>query len=195
MIPFQGRDPGRQYVKNKPNLVGAELFVHCGRSGMAYDYEFYQGKGTGVSEDRKNLGLGGSIVMRLVENLPEREKLIQLKEKGFLALGVLKTNRMSGAILKSKGDMKRQGRGAMDSCISKSGGITIVRWQDNVVNVASTFVGMGNIDKVERWSKKDKAYINVDRPEIIKYYNDFMGGVDLMDCLISYYSMMFRTKR
>ena len=103
---------------------------------------------------------------------------------------------MSGAILKSKGDMKRQGRGAMDSCVSKSGDITIVRWQDNnVVNVASTFVGMGNIDKVKRWSKKDKAYIDVDRPEIIKYYNNFMGGVDLMDRLISYYSMTFRTKR
>ena len=121
---------------------------------------------------------------------------IQLKEKGFHALGVLKTNRMSGAILKSKGDMKCQGRGAMDSCVSKSSDITIVRWQDNnVVNVASTFVGMGNIDKVKRWSKMDKAYIDIDCPEIIKYYNDFIRGVDLMDRLISYYSMTFRTKR
>ena len=158
---------------------------------MAYNFEFYQGKGTGVSEDHKDLGLGGSIVMGLVENLPERENfkvyfdnfftsiplLIQLKEKGFYALGVLKTNRMSGAIFKSKGDIKCQGRGAMDSCVSKSGDITIVRWQDNnVVNVASTFVGMGNIDKAKRWSKKDKAYIDVDRPEIIKYYNNFMKG-------------------
>ena len=65
---------------------------------------------------------------------------------------------MSGAILKSKGDMKRQGRDAMDSFVSKSGDITIVRWQDNnVVNVASTFVGMENIDKVKRWSKKIRA--------------------------------------
>ena len=37
--------------------------------------------------------------------------------------------------------------------------------------------------------------MDVDRPEIIKYYNDFMEGKDLMDCLISYYSMTFRTKR
>ena len=100
---------------------------------MAYDFEFYEGKGTGVSEDHKVLGLGGSIVMRLVENLPERGNfkvyfdnfftsiplLIQLKEKGFHALDVLKTNRMSGVILKSKGDVKHQGRGAMDSFVSK----------------------------------------------------------------------------
>ena len=172
---------------------------------MAYNFEFYQGKGTGVSEDHKDLGLGGSIVMGLVENLPERENfkvyfdnfftsiplLIQLKEKGFHALGVLKTNLMSGAILKSKGDMKRQGRGAMNSCVSESGDVAIVRWQDNNLdNVAPTFVGMG-----KQWSKKNTANIDVDYPEIIKYYNDFMGGVDLMDRLISYYSMTFRTKR
>ena len=40
---------------------------------MAYNFEFYQGKGTGVSEDHKDLGLGGSVVMQLVENLPEGE--------------------------------------------------------------------------------------------------------------------------
>ena len=73
---------------------------------MAYDFKFYHGKGTGVSEDHKHLGLGESIVMRLVENLAERENfkayfenfftsiplLIQLKEKGYHALSVLKTN-------------------------------------------------------------------------------------------------------
>ena len=67
---------------------------------MAYNFEFYQGKGTGVSEDHKDLGLGGSIVMRLVEKLPERENfkvyfdnfftsiplLIQLKEMYFMLL-------------------------------------------------------------------------------------------------------------
>ena len=172
MIPFQGRVTGWQYVKNKPNPVGVKLFVRCGRSDMAYDFKFYQGKGIGVSKDHKGLGLGGSIVIRLVENLPERENfkvyfdnvftsiplLIQLKEKGCHVLAVLKTNRMSGAILKSKVAVKHQARGAMDSCVSKSGDITIVRWQDNnVVNVASTFVGMENIDKVKRWSKKIRA--------------------------------------
>ena len=59
MNPFQGRVPERQYVKNKPNPVGVKLFVRCGRSGL--------------SEDHRGLGLGGSIVMCLVENLPERE--------------------------------------------------------------------------------------------------------------------------
>ena len=133
MIPFQGGVPGRQYVKNEPNPVGLKVFVRCGQSGMAYDFEFYQGKCSGVPEDHKDLGLGRSIVMRLVENLPERENFkvyfdnfftsiplsIQLKEKRFHALGVLKTNRMPGTILKSKGEMKRQGGDEINSFLSK----------------------------------------------------------------------------
>ena len=84
----------------------------------------------------------------------------------------------------------------MDSRVSHSGEVTIDRWQDNnMVNVTSTFVGIGNIDKVQRWSEKEKAYINVDRPEAIQFYNDFMGGVDLMDRLIAYYPMTFLWKR
>ena len=49
VIPFKGCVPGWQYIKNKPNPVGVKLFVHCGWSGMAYNLEFYQKKGTGVS--------------------------------------------------------------------------------------------------------------------------------------------------
>ena len=113
MIPFHGRVPRRQYIKNKPNPVGVKSFVRCGKTGMAYDFELNQGKGTGVSQEQKYLGLGGSIVMHLVEHLPVNENfnmvfdnyftsvplLLDLKKKGFFSLGVLKTNRMSGAVL------------------------------------------------------------------------------------------------
>ena len=89
MIPFQGRVPGRQYVKNKPNPVGVKLFVCCGRSGMACDFEFYQGKGTGVSEDHKDLGFGGSIVMHLVENLRERKNFKVYFDNFFTSIPLL----------------------------------------------------------------------------------------------------------
>ena len=70
---------------------------------------------------------------------------------------------MPGAILKSKSDMI-EAKVEVQWTVSNSDDITIVRWQgNNVVNVA--FVRMGNIDKVKRWSKKDKAYIDIDCPE------------------------------
>ena len=98
--------------------------------------------------------------------------------------------------MEGAGEMKKGGRGTMDTRISKDKNICIVRWEDNnMVNIASTFVGIVDKDKVKRWNKEKKKYIEVDRPEPIRYYSDYMGGVDLMDCLISYYPMRFRTKQ
>ena len=44
----------------------------------------------------------------------------------------------------------------MDVRILKSGVVSMVRWFDNsCVHVASTFVGIGEVDVVRRWSVKD----------------------------------------
>lgn len=43
--------------------------------------------------------------------------------------------------------------------------------------------------------KKDKKYINVPRPEIIRAYNKDMSGVDLLDRVIAKYGMRSRTKK
>ena len=61
----------------------------------------------------------------------------------------------------------------MDTGVSKDRNICAIRWQDNnMANIASTFVGIGHKDKVNRWNKKEKKYIKLDRPEAIRYYND-----------------------
>ena len=45
----------------------------------------------------------------------------------------------------------------MDTCVSKDKNIWIVRCQDNnMVNIASVFVGIIDKDKVKRWNKKEK---------------------------------------
>ena len=69
MIPFTGRMPARQYIKSKPNPVGLKNFVLCGKSGRMLDFETHQGAGTGVPEESKHLGLGGSVVMRLAQTI------------------------------------------------------------------------------------------------------------------------------
>ena len=75
-------------------------------------------------------------------------------------MGVVKLNRMAGAVLKSKKEMQKEGRGYMDRRVSKTGEVVLVRWHDNnSVNGDSAFVGIVNIDTVQSWSAKDKKFI------------------------------------
>ena len=60
-------------IKNKPNPVGIKSFIHCGKSSKAYNFELFQGAGTGISAEHTYLGLGRSTVMRLVKNIPRNK--------------------------------------------------------------------------------------------------------------------------
>ena len=99
-----------EFQHNNMWIISWTQFVRCGKSAMENNFIFYQGKGTGIRN--QELGLGGSCVMRLVENLPENTNfgnfftsvplLLELKVKGVFSLAVLKTNPMSSIVLKSK---------------------------------------------------------------------------------------------
>ena len=167
---INGRCPGCQYIKKKnPNPVGIKSFVCCGKSGQAYDFELYQGAGTRISAEHTYLGSGWSTVMRLVENIPWNENFkvffdnyvtsialfLQLKAIGMYSLGVAKSSWIAGVILKLKSSIQKEGRGFMDSRITKSGDVLVVRWYDNnSVNVSSTFAGIGTTHVFNRWSTK-----------------------------------------
>lgn len=71
-----------------------------------------------------------------------------------------------------------------------------LKWFDNKpVILASTIHDANPTDVCKRWSKKEKAYINVVRPNVIKTYNSAMGGVDMLDRMISYYRISARTRK
>ena len=71
MIHFTGRAPAKQFVKGKPSPKGLKNYVGCGKSGIAYDFIRYQGKGTAIDKTYKVLGLGGSVVKTLLESVDE----------------------------------------------------------------------------------------------------------------------------
>ena len=67
---------------------------------------------------------------------------------------------------------------------SRDGKVVLVKWFDNrSVVLASNFVGVGDEDEVERWEQKEGRFFK--RPEVVKKYNQAMGGVDKLDQLIS----------
>ena len=193
-----------------PNPVGLKNFVLCGQSGRMLDFEIYQGAGTGVPEESKHLGLGGSIVMRLAQTIPSNQNyklnfdnyftsvplIYQLKSRGIHSLGVVKKNRMSGCQLKEEKELKKEGRGAIDMKITNDGSVCVVRWLDNgIVTLASSFAGKNEVDQVRRWSESAKEHLMVNRPFCVRMYNDHMGSVDNHDRMISYYRIKPRTKQ
>lgn len=121
IVPFTGRVPAKQSVKNKPNPEGVKIFIRCSSGGMAHDFELYQGKGTGVSKDHSHLGLGGSVAMRLAQALPfglnvrcyidnyfsSVPLFRELKFLGILVSGTIRANRLLGCELKSEKVLKK----------------------------------------------------------------------------------------
>lgn len=54
------------------------------------------------------------------------------------------------------------------------------------VHLLSTHEGVlpPPVETVNRWSVAEKKYVDVDCPQIVKYYNSSMGGVDILDMLV-----------
>ncbi|KAG0443072.1 hypothetical protein HPB47_015317 [Ixodes persulcatus] len=181
MIAFTWRVAAKQFVRNKPNPEGAKATVRCSTYGVAHDFEFYQGKGTGVDPKYAHLGLGGSVVMRVSEwgySAP-----VQFDPTGYL-----------NAHSKAKKKCERKEEEPLTAKY-EDGDVVIVRWQDNgIVNMASTRVGVGEKGTVKRWSEAKKEHIEIQCPEVILEYK-FMEGVDKLEFIMSLYPIRSRTRK
>ncbi|XP_064475826.1 piggyBac transposable element-derived protein 3-like [Ornithodoros turicata] len=208
MVPFQGRVAAKQVIKSKPNPVGVKVFVRCSSDGLAHDFEVYQGKGTGIDPKHSHLGLGGSVVMRLVQHLPLNANfkcffdnyftsvllLRELKQIGILATGTIRSNRLQGCKLMGEKEMKIMERGTSQSKVTEEGDVVLVRWKDNsLVTVASTQVGVGSPGVAKKWSSSTKEHVDLECPQAILEYNRHMGGVDKLDFVMSLYPIRAKT--
>ncbi len=198
----------KQYIKNKPQKWGIKVFTRAGVTGLVYDFEVYTGKGTVTNE--RGLGVAGEVVLRLVSEVPKGlnykcffdnwftspELIVELKKMGILTVATINRNRLRGCTLKSDKELSKAGRGAYDVKYEMTSGMAIVKWYDNkAVLLASSFIGPDPVDRCRRWSKEKKVYVEVDRPHIVKMYNNNMGGVDLADMFAALYRIEIRPRR
>ncbi|XP_065639463.1 piggyBac transposable element-derived protein 2-like [Hydra vulgaris] len=143
--------------------------------------------------------MGGNVVYRLTQSLPSGvnykiffdnyfssiDILRLLKEKNFLAVATIRKDRLKDASKKllNEKDLKKAGRGSSDYIVDVNSGICIVRWYDNnIVQLISNYVGNEPGTPANRWSKKDKKFVTIDRPKIVEIYNAHMGGVIYVIC-------------
>ncbi|XP_046388862.1 piggyBac transposable element-derived protein 2-like [Ischnura elegans] len=210
MIGFKGQINVKQFIKNKPTKWGIKVFALCGESGTVYDFILYQGSSTEIQEKYKDFGLGPSVVMQLAERIDQKNcrlyfdnyfssyHLFQyLLKKDIYAIGTIRINRFSNPPLTDDPKVKKnQKRGYAEEVRSNDGSVVITKWLDNnTVNVGSNYKGIGTMDKCKRWDRATNAFIEIDRPECIRLYNESMGGVDKCDFLLAIYKTKIRTRK
>lgn len=193
MIPYFGRHGAKQHMHGKPIRFGYKAWSLCTRLGYLIQANLYQGAKTGNTVPE--VGVGGSVVLDLINKLPEKEfsvffdnfftsitLLEKLKEKGLKGTGTIRSNRIEKAPLIDQKLLSKQPRGSFDQVTESHLGITLVRYHDNsIVTVASTQAGASPITKARRYSQANKKHILIDQPSCVVLYNTYMGGVDRMD--------------
>uniref|UniRef100_A0A667X1E5 PiggyBac transposable element-derived protein domain-containing protein n=1 Tax=Myripristis murdjan TaxID=586833 RepID=A0A667X1E5_9TELE len=211
MVPFKGRSSLKQYIPKKPHKWGYKIFVLCDTKGLVHSFDIFTGKSDPVPGE-PDIGASGNMVLKLAQVIhgavnhllyfdnwfSSLDLFAALANKGIPALGTVQQNRLHGCSFSSDTDMKKKGRGTFEEkkAVVDSAEIRAVKWFDNrAVIVASTFASAQPVSDVERWDRKLKQKVSVERPSIISLYNKFMGGVDALDALIAYYCIQIRSKK
>ncbi|XP_060801591.1 piggyBac transposable element-derived protein 3-like [Amyelois transitella] len=191
MIPYYGKHYAKQFIRGKPIRFGFKNWALCASTGYMVAFSVYTGKAT----EKKDFGLGGDVVLSLVEQgkLPSKSGvkiyfdnfftslslLRHLRVLGFYATGTVRANRIENCPLKDVQQVKREDRGYYDYRMSDD--VFICRWNDNnVVTVATNFENWA-LTSATRWSNEKKSKISIPQPAVIASYNKNMGGVDKCD--------------
>lgn len=208
----------RQYLPNKPHKWGYKLLVLCDDRGFAYDFKIYSGMENNPDlrfPNEPDLGASANIVVRLARSIPRDknyklffdnyytcpELISHLAKEGIYSMGTVNTGRLGKSVqIPSLKDLKsrKEERGYSEEWVGNVDGtdIVTVMWYDNKpVVLSSSFVGKEPTQKVRRFCKKQKKYLDVDCPQIIRNYNQHMGGVDLLDSFLGKYKIKMRTKK
>ena len=189
MIKYKGHNILRQYVKGKPVQWGFKMWCRCdSKSGLLFDFDLYTGKKHNHTEH----GLGEGVVLHLTEkikgsdsqvyidnffNSPNLQQML-LKRKVYSA-GTVRVNRKNMPKEGVPVD-KEMERG--DVACFRSGEINFVKWKDNKgVLMLSNFLSSQPFHEVKRKKKGSSNKEAARCPAVVKMYNDYMGGVGIMD--------------
>lgn len=205
----------KQYMPDKPHKWGFKLFLLCGISGYTYNFEVYSGQendSTSRFEGEPDLGASSNIVVRLARLIPKNKKyklyfdnyytsvpvIVYLYKEGIFSLGTVRRNRIRNCMLPSEVEYKKMPRGSSDEYVAEIKGVSVssVIWKDNkCVTLLSTLSGVEPMSTIRRFDKKKKIHIDIDCPNIIRFYNKHMGGVDGVDSHVGRHKIQMKSKK
>lgn len=206
MIPYFGRHSCKMFIRGKPIRFGFKYWCLCSDDGYLYSLIPYGGASVAHN---KNIGLGASVILNLLQNVEKPEQhsihfdnfftsyylMCLLTERRFRATGTIRKNRMGGADDKLKGG-KNLKKHEFDYLFDETNKILVTRWQDNAeVTIATNYVPVEPLAMAKRYDKKEKAKVSIPMPNVMAEYNKHMGGVDLHDNGVANYRVAVRGKK
>ena len=191
-----------QYLPKKPVKWGIKVWV-CSdaRNGYIYTFSIYCGANSTDHSHPKGLSYG--VVFKLLEHCLHKGYSVymdnyysspvlfeDLLAAGTVGTGTLRTTRKQfPKMLKPFSGEPPKERGT--TMFAYHDNITVVRWADNRDVYAISTLNSDSLTKVKR--QVDGEVKEIPCPEIIADYNSFMGGVDLADQAMCYYSLGRKT--
>ena len=200
MIGTRCRISFLQYLPKKPTKFGIKVFVNSeAKTGYVLTFQVYTGKLSDTESSSK--GVAHRVVMDLVdpylgkghwlftENYYSSPALfLDLLEHNTYATGTVRPNRKNyPEILKSESKMD-----VGSYHFATSGDLVAVRWHDrrDVYMVSTAHNTSVEVAMKRPKGSRDKQPLLC--PSCVSDYNMYMGGVDLADQYISYYSLTQR---
>ena len=207
MIPYFGRHPTKQSMRNKPVRFGFKMYCLNQPSGYLIYCDPYQGKGSGHHEF-SGFGLSGGTVLYLVnkllvkgiiymDNFFSSIKLFnELTKMGFGAVGTFRNRRINDL---PSHLLHNAPRGTFN-CFTKENeaghSVMVTEVVDNsIVIIGSNVIQSQPLEELQRFSKVERKKVTIRFPSILLDYNSFMGGTDKMDQFISGYRVSIRRKK
>ena len=187
-----------QYIKAKPVKWGIKVWICCdSKNGYICAFEVYTGK-----DPAKPLhanGLAHGVVVSLLDKFFGKGYTLytdnfytspllceDLLQKGIYSCGTVPINKklFPKALLDKSSKLKRG-----ESLFCHHGHITAVKWLDRKEVFAMSTKYTNDMTTVKRRHSGGSGRVDLTCPKIVEKYNKFMGGVDLADQMMCYYSV------
>ena len=181
------------------------MWALCASDGYTIHVEPYAGSYTQLED--YGLGQGPNVVLGLIEKSPQivrsGSKIVcdnlftsiplaqKLSEKGIGLLGTMNTNRLvSTPMYEPKTFSKKYERGESVTYFTED--LSLTGWMDNRgVSILSNMDNGLSLGTCTRWVKDPMTQLSRRKtlpvPQVVKTYNKYMGGVDLVDCQVALY--------
>ena len=209
MIGTRCRVSFLQYMPQKPCKFGVKVWVLAeAKTGYVIGFQIYTGAALPVTSGKGNAskGLAYRVVMDLMEPYQGKGHLLfmdnyytsfdlvyDLKMKGTFSVGTMRSNRKNfPEALKVDKKTRKNVLETGNFRFATFEDLTAVLWRDRRDVYVLSSMHNRSVETVMKRPKGARDKVPIPCPSAVCDYNRFMGGVDLADQQLAYYSLTQR---